>query len=310
MSRQTRTAAGWGGALLLTLVAATLTCNQAIPTAPPGSSIQVFANPNFIPANGGVAVISAFILEPNGLPVADGTVVQFFTTLGRIDEQGRTNDGVARVNLVSDSRSGTADVCAISGGQSSGGGGGSPSPSASPAASPAALQRPARILAAAATASCSGAEVSVTIGSVRPVSMIVTAFPTHLTDKRASTITANVFDRDGNPVANVPVFFSVQANSAAADTESMDSQGTPTYTDNNGQARDVMRTKYHGADPKTVDVLACTPEGSTSASLGSPRAFAAATTTTTTTTPTTTPPATGGCPGFLSATVTITIEGR
>src|SRR5262249_17769618 len=54
-------------------------CNQAIMTAPVGSTLTLPANPPFIAANGGVSVISAFVLEPAGTPVADGTVVQFFT---------------------------------------------------------------------------------------------------------------------------------------------------------------------------------------------------------------------------------------
>src|SRR5262245_20112371 len=89
-----------------------LTC-QAILTAPLGTIMVVQANPRTIGANGGVAIISAHLIEPAGTPVPDGTVVQFFTTLGRIEEQGKTNDGVARVKLVSDTRSGTADITAI-----------------------------------------------------------------------------------------------------------------------------------------------------------------------------------------------------
>ena len=87
-----------------------LMCHQVILTAPPGSTITLIANPGFISANGGVSVISALVFEPAGTPVPDGTVVQFFTNLGRIDEQGKTNDGVARVNLVADSRSGLLRV--------------------------------------------------------------------------------------------------------------------------------------------------------------------------------------------------------
>ena len=95
------------GSLVLVGTVST-SCHQAILTAPDGSSITVIANPTRIPAFGGVSVISALVYKPTGSPVADGTVVQFFTDLGRIEEQGKTNDGVARVNLVSDTRSGTA----------------------------------------------------------------------------------------------------------------------------------------------------------------------------------------------------------
>ncbi len=68
-------------------------------------------------AHGGVSVITAIVLEPAafGTPVPDGTVVQFFTTLGRIDEQVKTKNGVARANLVADSRSGEAEITVMSG---------------------------------------------------------------------------------------------------------------------------------------------------------------------------------------------------
>lgn len=181
------------------------TCHQAILVAPPGSSLQLFANPTFIPAFGGRAVISALVIEPAGTPVPDGTVVQFFTNLGRIDEQGKTNDGVARVALTADSRSGLATVTAVSGG------------------------------GATQTAS-----VEVGIGSALPRTILLTADPSRLTESRSSHVTANVFDENGNPVANVPVIFSIEASPS---TETMDSQGRPQFTDSNGRASDVMRTR-------------------------------------------------------------------
>ena len=81
-------------------------CGQALLSAPSGSTLQIFVNPPFIAANGDTAVVSVLAIEPAGTPVPDGTVVQFFTTLGQIDEQAKTNDGVARVNLISDARNG------------------------------------------------------------------------------------------------------------------------------------------------------------------------------------------------------------
>jgi hypothetical protein len=199
-------------------------CHQAILTAPANSTITLVANPTFIAANGEVSVISALVVEPAGTPVPDGTVVQFFTSLGRIDEQGKTNDGVARVNLVSDTRSGEAEVRAVSGGV------------------------PSDI-------------VIVTIGSRRPARVIMVADPNRIRpdDPRRSRITANVFDDNGNPLLNVPVFFSVEG---APSTEFMESGGAPVFTDSNGQAFDVLRTRYPRTDPpKTVTVLALTANG-------------------------------------------------
>jgi hypothetical protein len=209
-----------------------LTCNQVILTAPPGSTLALFANPEFIPAFGGISVISALVTEPAGTPVPDGTVVQFFTNLGRIDEQGKTNDGVARVNLVSDSRSGTATVQAFSGG---------PAVSASPSTG----------------GSAASGSVTVVIGSALPSRIAITAFPTRVTTPRQSAIRAFVVDANGNPVLNVPVIFTVEQPAGAEPTEFMDSRGVPVYTDNNGVADDTLLVRYSETAPaKTVTVRA------------------------------------------------------
>jgi len=224
---------------LLFAALAQITCNQAIMVAPPGSTITLFANPTFIPAHGGVSVISALVIEPAGTPVADGTVVQFFTSLGSIQEQGKTNDGVARVNLISDTRSGTAKVTAVSGG---------PAAAASPGTG----------------GGSSGGSVDVVIGSALPKRVIATADPTRIEagDPREATIVANVFDASGNPVANVPIIFKIVPvqGSLPPDDERLESENAPRFTNNSGRAFDVLRTKYDpGAPQKTVGVLASTP---------------------------------------------------
>lgn len=208
-------------AFIALLALAGVTCNQAIITAPAESTMTVIANPGFIAANGEVSVITAILIEPSGQPVVDGTVVQFFTSLGRIDAQAKTNDGVARVNLQSDVNSGTATVTAISG-------------------------------------SVSETE-DVTIGSGRPTLVIVSANPTRIetdTPQRRSRITANVVDDDGNPIRNVPVFFSIDGTPS---TETLASGGQPVFTDSNGQASDFLQTSYpKDAEPKPVTVTART----------------------------------------------------
>lgn len=210
-----------GKTLVALLALASATCNQAILTSPAGSTMTMVANPTFIAANGEVSVISAIVIEPTGQPVPDGTVIQFFTTLGRIDPQGKTNDGVARVNLQSDTNSGPAELTAISGANT--------------------------------------ATASVTIGSGRPVLVIVSADPSRIkttTPQRRSRITANVRDGDGNAIRNVPVFFSIEGSPA---TESLASGGQPVFTDSNGQASDFLQTSYSKKEvPKTVTVTATT----------------------------------------------------
>ena len=210
-------------ALLVLLALAQLTCHQAILTAPLGSTILLTANPTDIAAHGGISVISALVMEETGTPVPDGTVVQFFTTLGRIQEQGRTNDGVARVNLVSDARSGTAEVSAFSGEASDG-------------------------------------PIAIRVGAILPRRVIVTAAPSRIPSiSRSTHIFATVIDDQGNPVPNVPVIFRVVSNPA---TEHMDSQGRPIHTDNNGRAEDVLRTRRTpgtgGTAVVEVEVLAGT----------------------------------------------------
>lgn len=200
-----------------------LTCGQAILTAPLDSTLFVTVNPDAIPANGGVAIVSATVLETKtGTPVPDGTVVQFFTTLGRIEEQGKTNDGVARVKLVSDSRSGVADITVLSG----------------------------------ITKDMTG---KVTIGNENITQIILRADPPRITNSNSTHVFAAVFDKSGNPYPNVPVYFSI-VNPSSPATEFFETTG-PVFTNNNGEAENVLRTRRQTAG--TVTVTATVP-GATS----------------------------------------------
>ena len=221
--------------LLLVLLALTMIkCGDALFTAPPGSSMSLNVNPDFIPNNGGVSEITAFILEPAGTTVPDGTVVQFFTTLGHIEpSQGKTKNGAARVNLVSDSRSGTATVTAVSGGSAAP----VPTPSSSPVIAPGPITGNA------------SATTSVRIGAVLPARVIVTADPSRITTSRSTHIFATVLDANANPVQNIGVIFTVNTP-----TEFMDSEGHPIYTDTNGRAEDVLRTRSSVPTTVTVNV--------------------------------------------------------
>jgi hypothetical protein len=221
-------------AVLLALSA--VTCEKAPLTAPVGSTIFLIANPPFVIANGGRSIVTAVVTEPAGTFVPDGTKVYFFTDLGRIDSPGETVDGQARVNFVADSRSGTANVTAMSGGPATSTGDGS------------------------STASGTGsAKVTIAIGSTLPARVVVGANPQRITSSRQSTITANVFDEFGNPVQNVPVVFSI---SGSLIEETLESGGAPRFTDSNGQAFDVLRTRAPvGGIQKSVSVTATTANG-------------------------------------------------
>jgi hypothetical protein len=184
-------------------IAALPACHQAPLTAPVGSTMTMVANPPFVTANGECAVISVVIVEPAGTFVPDGTSVQFLASLGRVDERGETNDGIARVNFCSDARSGTARISAFSG---------------------------------AATAN-----VEVTVGSVRPSRVSMAALDGQIRlylGESIANFKATVLDASGNPVARVPVRFSV-VDAPATD---LILDGADKFTDNNGEVFSRVQT--------------------------------------------------------------------
>lgn len=229
-----------GLALIGACAAGIVACESVPLTAAPGTSMTLVANPPFVIASGGVSLVTAILVEPAGTFVPDGTEVFFFTNLGRVDSPGKTVDGIARVNFVSDSRSGQATVTAISGGPA-------PAPSASPGTG-------------TGTATGDGsASVTITIGSALPARVLVGADPQRITGSRRSTITATVFDEFGNPVQNVPVVFSL---SGSLIEETLSSGGVQQFTDSSGQVRDTLSTRAPiGGVQKTVTVTATTANG-------------------------------------------------
>ena len=247
-----------GGALAGACAIALMPACESVPlTAAPGTSMSLIANPEFVIANGGVSVVTAILVEPAGTFVPDGTEVFFFTNLGRVDASGKTSNGVARVNFVSDARSGKATVTAISGGPA-------PAPTA-PAtrsgvtASAAGVTAAAAVVGVSAAAGQNSATVEISIGSALPTRVLVAANPQRITSPRQATITATVLDQFGNPVQNVPVAFSL---SGSLIEETLASGGAPLFTDSNGQARDTLVTKAPaGGVQKTVTVAATTANG-------------------------------------------------
>jgi hypothetical protein len=193
-------------------------CGQALLIAPTGSTLQMFVNPEFIAANGDTAVVSVLVIEPAGTQVPDGTVIQFFTNLGKIQEQAKTNDGVARVNLISDARSGTATVSAISGSD--------------------------------ATKAAHG---TVVIGGPR-VSQVRTQAIDPTIDlkqgKSIASIRATVLDKDGNPLPGIIVRFTVTNNPA---TDRL-LDGTDIASNNNGDAVNRVQTSRTAAGTITIKV--------------------------------------------------------
>jgi hypothetical protein len=201
-------------------------CEAAPLTAPNGSTIFLQANPTFVIANGGISVVTAVVTEPAGTFVPDGTEVFFFTTLGRIDQSGKTVRGIARVNFVSDARSGRATVTAMSG-----------------------------------QAGATNPTVEIAVGNALPSRVSVSADPQRITTPRNCRVVATVFDEFGNPVQNVPVSFTIDGSLVE---ETLDSGGAFLYTNSNGQVTDTLRTQAPiGLGQKTVTVTATTANGTT-----------------------------------------------
>ncbi len=213
---------GWMALLILAGGVALHPACEVPPLMSPGSSVTLIANPTFIVANGGVSVITALLVEPAGTLVPDGTVVFFFTNLGRIDPEGKTRDGVARVNLVADARSGTARVTAFSGG--------------------------AAPVATGTASGGGGATTEVRIGSANPTRVLVSA-PPSVRAGSSATITANVFDVNGNQIANVPVVFALTGGTQVF----LESGGGQKFTDNNGQVSDVLITRLTSTGPVVLN---------------------------------------------------------
>ena len=119
-------------AMLAAGVAGSSGCETMADGAPPGATIVMAVSEVVMPVNGD-ATVTALVLKagtagtpagPNapatpstvGPPVNDGTLVEFTTTLGRMEpSEARTVNGKAIVKLVGDGRSGTATIMAISG---------------------------------------------------------------------------------------------------------------------------------------------------------------------------------------------------
>jgi hypothetical protein len=209
-------------------------CAGVLFTAPPGSSCSLIANPPFVASDGGVSAITALVIEPAGTTVSDGTVVLFFTDIGLIDRQGKTKDGIARVNFTSDSRSGVAHISAICGGAAP------TTPTASPGASP------------APTTGVSGdgsASTTVTVGNVRVKAVCcIRAEPSRITTSNSTHVFARAIDENGNGIPNAVMFFEVVTDKA---TERFEVTG-PVFTNQSGEAEDVLRTNRELAGNATV----------------------------------------------------------
>jgi hypothetical protein len=84
------------------------------------------------------------------------------------------------------------------------------------------------------------------------------AVPSRITNSNSTHVIATVVDTNGNPVPNVPVTFRVVDDPA---TEFLESQGAPVFTNNNGEAEDVLRTRRNVQGVAEVQATAPTGAG-------------------------------------------------
>ena len=91
-------------------------CDKASPVAPVGTTITLSVNPTRIEVTG-KATVTAIVRRENGSPVNPGTIVNFSTTLGKLDPDDAPTDdtGVAETLLVGAGQIGTATVTASTG---------------------------------------------------------------------------------------------------------------------------------------------------------------------------------------------------
>jgi PKD repeat protein len=211
-----------------------VSCDKAALTAPTGSTITLFSNTTIVPL-AGTAEITAQVFASGNIPVHNGTVVNFTTTIGTIDPaEARTHDGICTVRLNVGNSSGKATVRAFSGGINSG-------------------------------------DLALTIGAAA-VSKITLGSSSSTVPSNGGTVTlfAVVVDADGNPVPNVPVVFTTTAGTLGAATVGSDANGRATTTLTTSSTAQVTATAGTVASSALTITAAAKPVVTVSATTTNP----------------------------------------
>lgn len=179
-------------------------CDKMPLTAPLDSTITLVAASTFVQP-GGTTEVSAFVTEPAGTPVHNGTVITFTTTLGTLDPvEARTNGGKATVRFHAGGSAGIARIRAFSGGTNFGGGGDAGDP----------------------------LEIRVGAAAVTRVTLVLS--PSALPSRGGTAdVLAVVTDDDNRRLSGVPVVFRATAGTL---------RDTQVATDANGEARTTITT--------------------------------------------------------------------
>jgi Big-like domain-containing protein/PKD domain-containing protein len=184
-------------------------CDKVPLLAPANSTITLSANALTVPI-GGTVGLTAFVTEPSGTPVQNGTSVRFTTTLGTVSPPDtQTTNGIAVATFQAGASSGIAEIHAISGGAtgtSSGTG----------------------------TTTTTTNSVKISVGAAAVNTITLRANPSSVGPNGGSVeLIASLVTENGGPIQNVPVTFN-------ADQGTLTVQTVP--TDVNGEARTVLTT--------------------------------------------------------------------
>lgn len=195
MTRHTQQIARWRvwpqTAVVFLLVCATgPACDKMPLVAPTGTTITLYASSTGVGLNGSVD-LTATVIESAGTAVQNGTVVTFITTLGSVDPaEARTQNGKVTVKLLSGTRSGVAEVRALSGGAST------------------------------------KDALKINIGAAAAAKVDLVATPSALSSAGGTVqLTATVSDANGNRLEGVPVSFTTNAGIISPSSVPSDANG-------------------------------------------------------------------------------------
>ncbi len=201
-------------------------CNRVPLLAPSGSSITLSTATSVLPVNGSATII-AQVVENAGTAPQAGTHVTFTTSLGTVQPTDATTDSSGRATATfTSSSSGTASIIATSGGATTGANG--------------AL----KILVGAAA-------VQKVVVSATPA--IVPAFG------GSSTISATVFDVNGNLMSSIPVTFTTTAGSLSSGVVNTDANGVAATSLTTAQSATVTASVGVGNSSSTTPTTPTPP---------------------------------------------------
>ena len=219
-------------------------CEKVPLLAPSGSQIVLTSSATALATNT-TTNLTAQVLEPSGYPPHSGTVITFTTTLGSVQPATASTNSSGLVNVTFNSglANGTATIVATSGG-----------------ATGAAVTSGGTTTTGTTTPSSTN-EVKIAIGTAAVGRVSVNASPATVPNTGGSTtISASVFDINGNALSSAPVSFTATAGTL--------SSGLAT-TGANGVAATILTTSQVSTVTASVGATATTggtTGGTTSAS--------------------------------------------